>query len=62
MSQQSVLNYLQEHKGEWFTARHIAEQIEVSQSTTINNLRKLRENDDVYYNNKNTPKLYKYRK
>jgi len=42
MAQRDVLKLLKENRGEWFTPQDLAEKLEISSSTILNNLRKLK--------------------
>ena len=57
MGQREVLNFLEKHKGEWFTARQIGERLKLS--TVSTSLRKLKYRSDVEYKE---GKAYLYRK
>jgi len=42
MAQRDVLKLLKESEGEWFTPQDLAEKLEISSSTILNNLRELK--------------------
>jgi hypothetical protein len=49
MGQQEVYNFLKDHPDEWFTSREISLGINISIGSTTVCLKKLRDNNEVYF-------------
>ena len=64
MGQQEVSDFLKSRRTKWFTSKEIAENLNVSTGSVINNLSKLRKSNQVLYKptGRANQYIYKYKR
>ena len=61
ISQAEVLEFLENHKGKWFTARQLSEKIGITQGSCTNNLTKLKRHKLIDFREADKRYTFEYR-